>query len=90
MNTSANAGPVSELTYAQASAELDAIVAFFEGREVDVDQLVERLERAEQLFSELDRRLRQVKTQVDELAPRLLVSAEAATLDVDPDTGEIK
>ena len=48
--TTAEAGdtavPVSELSYTEASRELDAIVSFFEQREVDVDQLVVRLERA--------------------------------------------
>ena len=32
--------PVGELSYTEASRELDEIVAFFEGRDVDVDQLV--------------------------------------------------
>ena len=38
--------PVSELSYTEASLELDEIVEFFEHRDVDVDQLVARLERA--------------------------------------------
>ena len=51
--------------------ELDAIVDFFEQREVDVDVLVARLERATALIDELDRRLRQTRAQVEELVPRL-------------------
>lgn len=50
--------PVSELSYTEASQELDRIVEFFEQREVDVDQLVTRLERATAIVDELDRRIR--------------------------------
>jgi len=63
--------PVEELSYTEASRELDAIVDFFEQREVDVDVLVVRLERATALLDELDRRLRQTKAQVEELVQRL-------------------
>ncbi len=63
--------PVEGLTYTEASRELDAIVDFFEQREVDVDVLVTRLERAAALIDELDRRLRQTRAQVEELVPRL-------------------
>jgi exonuclease VII small subunit len=63
--------PVSELSYTEASRELDAIVSFFEQREVDVDQLVVRLERATAIVDELDRRVRRTRTQVEELVPRL-------------------
>ena len=44
---------------------------FFEQREVDVDVLVARLERATALIDELDRRLRHTRAQVEELVPRL-------------------
>ena len=57
--TNAGVVPVGELSYTEASRELDEIVAFFEQREVDVDQLVGRLERATAIVDELDRRLRQ-------------------------------
>jgi exonuclease VII small subunit len=67
--------PVSELSYTDASRELDAIVQFFEQREVDVDLLVARLERATAIVDELDRRIRATRMQVEELVPRL----EAAT-----------
>ena len=62
---------VEKLSYTEASRELDAIVEFFEQREVDVDVLVARLERATALIDELDRRLRQTRAQVEELVPRL-------------------
>ena len=61
--------PVSELSYTEASGELDAIVSFFEQREVDVDQLVVRLERATAIVDELDRRVRRTRAQVEELVP---------------------
>jgi exodeoxyribonuclease VII small subunit len=63
--------PVDQLSYTEASRELDAIVGFFEEREVDVDVLVARLERATALIDELDRRLRRTRAQVEELVPRL-------------------
>ena len=63
--------PVEQLSYTEASRELNAIVDFFEQREVDVDVLVARLERATALIDELDRRLRQTRAQVEELVPRL-------------------
>jgi exodeoxyribonuclease VII small subunit len=65
------AAPVEELSYTEASRELDAIVDFFEQREVDVDVLVTRLERASALIDELDKRLRRTRAQVEELVPRL-------------------
>ncbi len=68
--------PVESLSYTEASRELDSIVEFFEQREVDVDILVSRLERATALIDELDRRLRHTRTQVEELVPRLDALAE--------------
>ena len=62
--------PVGELSYTEASRELDAIVDFFEQREVDVDVLVTRLEGASALIDELDKRLRRTRAQVEELVPR--------------------
>jgi exodeoxyribonuclease VII small subunit len=73
--------PVEALSYTDASRELDAIVQFFEQREVDVDVLVARLERATALIDELDRRLRHTRTQVEELVPRLDALASEAEAD---------
>jgi len=67
---------VAALGYAEASRELDAIVAFFEQRDVDVDQLVAKLERATAIVGELDRRLNHTRMQVEELVPRLEAVAE--------------
>jgi exonuclease VII small subunit len=72
--------PVEEMSYTEASSELDAIVGFFEGRDVDVDQLVGRLVRATAIIEELDKRLRRTRMQVEQLVPRL-----AAVLDDVPD-----
>ncbi len=63
--------PVADLSYAQASRELDAIVGFFEQRDVDIDLLVARLERATAIVDELDRRIHRTRSQVDELVPKL-------------------
>jgi exodeoxyribonuclease VII small subunit len=79
----------SAMSYAEASSELDDIVAFFEDSEVDVDQLVGRLERATALVDELEKRLTVTKMHVDELAPRLAAIADTAGTLIDPETGEI-
>jgi len=72
--------PVEQLSYTEASRELDGIVDFFEQREVDVDVLVTRLERATALIDELDKRLRKTRAQVEELVPRLeSLAAETGT-----------
>ena len=76
---------VEELSYTDASRELDTIVGFFEQREVDVDILVSRLERATALIDELDRRLRQTRAQVEELVPRLDALAAVVESDADDD-----
>lgn len=70
--------PVSELTYTQASSELDSIVDFFEHRDVDVDLLVPRLERATAIVDELDRRVRRTRSEVEQLVPRLQAATRSA------------
>ncbi len=70
--------PVADLSYEEASRELDGIVEFFEHRDVDVDQLVARLKRATALVDELDRRVRRTRSQVEQLVPRLQASARPA------------
>ena len=75
------------LSYAEASEELDEIVAFFEGGDVDIDELVTKLERATSLVDELDARLRTTRLQVEELAPRLASVGEEQA--IDPETGEL-
>jgi exonuclease VII small subunit len=82
-----NGRPVEEMSYTEASAELDAIVAFFEGRDVDVDQLVGRLVRATAIIEELDKRLRRTQMQVEQLVPRLTAVLEEAGDDEPPPAG---
>jgi exodeoxyribonuclease VII small subunit len=66
-----SASDVSQLSYATAGRELDAIIEEFETGVVDVDRLVDQLERATQIVDELDRRLRRTRMRVEELVPRL-------------------
>ncbi len=55
------AAPVGELSYSDAGAELDEIIGEFETGVVDVDRLVDQLERATEIVDELDRRLRRTR-----------------------------
>ncbi len=71
----------STMTYADATRELDEIVAFFEGEDVDVDQIVVRLRRATALVEELDRRIGGTRLQVEELVSRLAAASGAGRED---------
>jgi hypothetical protein len=72
--------PVGDLGYADASAELDAIIAELDQGLVDVDVLEVRFKRAIEIVEELDRRIRSTREHVAALAPRLdAVSGEART-----------
>jgi exonuclease VII small subunit len=63
--------PVEELSYTGASQELEEILELFEQREMDIDLLVPKLERAASIVEELDRRIRKALMRVEELVPRL-------------------
>jgi exodeoxyribonuclease VII small subunit len=63
--------PPAQLPYAEAVAELDAILAELDQGQVDVDRLAERFQRATELVEDLDRRIRATRRQVESLAPRL-------------------
>ena len=63
--------PPAHLSYAEATAELDAIIAELDQGQVDVDRLAERFRRATELVEELDRRIRATRRQVEGLTPRL-------------------
>lgn len=76
--------PVAELSYSDASQELDDIIAELEDGLVDVDLLVERLQRATDIVDELDRRLHGTRLRVEELVPRL----ESIGRDEDEELGE--
>ncbi|MCL5446808.1 MAG: exodeoxyribonuclease VII small subunit [Actinobacteria bacterium] len=66
-----SATSVEELSYKQASDELNAIVEYVEGADVDLDELVPKLKRAAQIVTELDRRIKSSKAQVETIVPRL-------------------
>ncbi len=83
MSKATSSNPVTGLTSNEARDELDAIVAFFESPSADLDQLVEKLERATELAAELDRRITSTRLKVEELTPMLQRIA------VDLETGEI-
>lgn len=68
--------PVADLSYADAAAELDDIVAELDEGRVDVDILEGRFRRAIEIVEELDRRIRGVRERVDELMPRLAALGE--------------
>jgi len=62
---------MADISYAEATAELDAIIAEFDQGQVDVDRLAQRFQRATELVEELDRRIRVNRRQVEALSPRL-------------------
>jgi exodeoxyribonuclease VII small subunit len=63
--------PATELSYEEATAELNAIVTKLEDGFVDIDKLVDYLERATEIIKELEDRLKRTKAKVNELVPRL-------------------
>ncbi len=63
--------PVGEISYADASAELDEIIRQLDEGLVDVDVLESRFRRAIEIVEELDRRIRGARERVDALMPRL-------------------
>src|ERR1700722_11271315 len=62
---------VADLSYSDAGAELDALIAAFETGVIERDRLVDPLQRATDIGDELDKRLRRTRMQVEELVPRL-------------------
>jgi exodeoxyribonuclease VII small subunit len=73
---------VGDLSYSDAGAELDAIIEEFETGVIDVDRLVDQLQRATDIVDELDRRLRQTRIQVEELVPRLEAIGQSDAIEV--------
>ena len=71
--------PPADLSYGEATAELDAILAELDQGQVDVDRLAERFQRATELVEELDRRIRTTRRQVESLSPRLDAVGDAGT-----------
>lgn len=70
---------LTDLSYIEATAELDAIIAEFDQGQVDVDRLAARFRRATELVEELDRRIRVNRRQVEALSPRLDAIAHRST-----------
>ncbi|MGD1012462.1 MAG: exodeoxyribonuclease VII small subunit [Acidimicrobiales bacterium] len=75
--------PVGELGYAEASEELDAIIAELEDGVIDVDLLEVRLRRAVEIVEELDRRIRGAREKVGSLLPRLEAVGQDASHEVE-------
>jgi exonuclease VII small subunit len=71
--------PVADLGYAEASAELDAIIADLDQGLIDVDVLETKFTRAIEIVEELDRRIRSTRERVSALAPRLDAVAGSAS-----------
>jgi len=80
---------VADLTYSEASTELDAIIEELEAGVIDVDRLVERLQRATAIVDDLDRRLRRTRMQVEELVPRLESVGRSEDEEVDLEIVEV-
>lgn len=62
---------VSELSYADATQELDMIIGQLDQGLVDLDELDVRFQRAVEIVEELDHRIKGARDRVDALLPRL-------------------
>lgn len=81
---------IKSLSYAEASAELEGIVSYFESSEIDIDKLVANLERATALIEELDARLRATQIQVESLVPKLgAIIAKDGSGEVDEEVDDL-
>lgn len=78
------APPVGEISYADASAELDLIIRELDQGLVDVDLLEARFSRAIDIVEELDRRIRGARERVDALMPRLDAVGDGVAAADDP------
>jgi exodeoxyribonuclease VII small subunit len=63
--------PASELTYVEATQELDQIIGQLDQGLVDLDELDIAFQRAVEIVEELDRRIKGARERVDALLPRL-------------------
>jgi len=80
----------AELSYEEATSELDAIIAEFDEGQVDVDRLADRFQRATELVEELDRRIRVNRQKVENLTPRLeaVANGQSGPAPTPPTTGD--
>ena len=58
-------------TWEEATRELDAIVAYLEGPDVNVDDLIVKLQRGAEIVEALESRLVATRAKVEEIAPRV-------------------
>jgi exodeoxyribonuclease VII small subunit len=58
-------------SWEEATRELDDIVAYLEGPDVSVDDLIVRLQRGAEIVEALEERLVATKAKVEEIAPRV-------------------
>ncbi len=58
-------------SWEEATRELDDIVAYLEGPDVNVDDLIARLQRGAEIVEALEERLVATKAKVEEIAPRV-------------------
>jgi len=58
-------------SWEEATRELDDIVAYLEGPDVTVDDLIARLQRGAEIVEALEERLVATKAKVEEIAPRV-------------------
>ncbi len=63
--------PVSELTYEQAAAELDSILASIQDQSVGIDRLTELTRRAAALIAACQERLTATETELREILDSL-------------------
>lgn len=63
--------PIEELTFREAMAELDGIVAELEGNSLELEESLERYERGVALLAMLQKRLSEAEQKVDVLMGEL-------------------
>ena len=73
--------PIADLSFREAMAELDAVVAALEGNELELEESLERYERGVMLLSALQKRLAEAQQKVDVLMGQLEESADDAATD---------
>jgi len=71
--------PTAAPGYAQALAELDAILRELEGADVDVDHLADRVARAAELIAVCRDRINAARMRIDEVIADLDGDADIAT-----------
>lgn len=73
--------PIDELSYREAAAELDEILAELDGDTIDVDVLAQRVHRAAELIRVCRERIAGARLDID----RVVAELEAETIDAGSD-----